>query len=96
MSFNSVKITESIPAYFQVAIKSRKDAHAFLLQLHKDGNLFHLDDSPETIVDSNRNNIPLFTAAECVLLRQRVQEVFAFDTDPFEYCVDLINGENHE
>lgn len=66
------------------------DARRFLAALHAHDLLFHLDDSPESIVGME-NNYPVFTPAEAVHVRSRRDEIFQLpDFDPHAYCLALI------
>ncbi len=85
--------TEMKP-YFKTPITSKAGAHAFFDQLNADGLLFHPEDSPESIVGADGG--PLFTPAECVEMRRRIQEVYEFDDDPCGHCLDLINATKPE
>lgn len=66
-----------VPAYFHDTIDTLEQAKFFLTQLHKEGKLFHLEDSPDEEAD---------------LLTRRVDEVFGYflghEEDPFTFIMD--------
>jgi len=76
--------------YFEKPITSLNDAHVFFDNLAVDRVLFHPEDSPESIVDGF--GLALFTPQECVALKQRISEVYLFDSDPCEYCLTLASN----
>lgn len=85
-----------IPGYFRDEIASLDEAKGFLTLLHSAGKLFHLEESPETIIKGGTED-RLFTDEEAELLEQRVDEVFhwfgvhggnEYGGDPFAFIMD--------
>lgn len=74
---------------YKTPIQSTIDAQNFIVALHKAGKLFHFDDSPETIVDHDR--APIFAESEISNIKARVNELFTYLADPFEWAIALVN-----
>ncbi len=72
--------------YFKTPIKSLSDAEGFFFQLEQDDLLYHPEDAPEQIYNAHGR---IFTDAECVLIRARINEVYEFMDDPCEYILTL-------
>lgn len=83
--WDEVKAPVQVPEYMLDPIGSAGEARAFLTRLFEEDKLFHLDDSPNTIIDSNGN--PLFSDEEAQALDLRVQEVCSLLGDPFPWCL---------
>lgn len=77
-----------VPAYFHDTVHTLEQAKLFLAQLHKEGKLFHLEDSPDTVIVSS-TGVRLFTDEEAELLRERVYEVY----DIFRRCDEQYAGD---
>ncbi len=73
---------------FTTPIQSLSDAEGFLFELDQLGLALHLEDSPDTVIDS-RTGKPLFTPEEAQLMAERVKEVFEHMEDPIQYLLDL-------
>ena len=89
-----------LPAYYLEPITDLDKAKDFLRALQTDGKLFHLEDSPETVV-SSRTGERTFTDEEAAHLRLRVDEVFhafgvhggkTYQGDPFAFVMDELLG----
>jgi protocatechuate 3,4-dioxygenase beta subunit len=76
-------------AYMTTKIKSEKDAQRFITELYFDDNMYHLAESAKNIINLKTNE-KAFTAEECELLDQRVNEVFEYIEDPFILCLALV------
>ena len=68
-------------------IKSEQDAADFFYDLHATDRIFHPDDDPAGIIRT-ATGAPLFTPAECVNLRLRMEEVHIYMADPCAYILD--------
>ena len=68
-------------------ISSEADARDFFKGLQREGKLFHPEDLPETVVD--RHGAALFSPEEVILLRQRIDEVYAVMPDPCDYILRM-------
>lgn len=73
--------------YLAKPITPLAEAYEFFKHLQSDDCLFHPEDDPSSIIDSD--NHPLFSPREADLLRQRIAEVYVFDSDPCAYISDL-------
>ena len=82
---------------FTDEITNVSEAQDFLTNLYNEDLLYHPDDDPRDIYykDADGNGIDLFTEEECVLLDQRMNEVFAHLGDPCGFILDnLYNNQN--
>lgn len=80
----------TVPAYMTTKITNAVEAETFIRALHADGKLFHFDDSPYTIQNVFTGEAT-FTEAECVVLGDRVSEMFNLKGfDPFDLACDLL------
>ena len=68
-------------------ITSEADAQSFFKELQREGKLFHPEDSPDSVVDRHGN--ALFNLEEVILLRQRIDEVYAVMADPCDYILTM-------
>lgn len=68
-------------------ITSEADARGFFKELQREGKLFHPEDSPDSVVDRHGN--ALFSPQEVILLRQRMDEVYAVMDDPCDYILTM-------
>lgn len=83
--WDEVKAPVPVPEYMLDPIGNADEARDFLTRLFEEDKLFHLDDSPNTIID--RDGSPLFSDEEAQALDRRVQEVCSLLVDPFEWCL---------
>jgi hypothetical protein len=71
------------------------EAKTFLSVLHREGKMFHLEDSPEDIIGADGELI--FTPEQCGLVRERVRECYRLNWGDYEcpigYALELINDE---
>lgn len=76
-------------SYFLTPIITAADAETFIRELHADGRLYHFDDSPETVINI-ATGLPIFTADECALVRERMNEMRGLEHfDPFDLAIQL-------
>ena len=75
-------------------IKTTEDVKAFVQYLIDNDQLYHFDDEPSDIINSN--NEAVFTIEECNLINQRIEEIYAIDSIEvaFEYANEYL--ENYE
>ena len=71
---------------FTKPITSESDAEQFFYDLHAENLLFHPEDDPATIINPAGERI--FTDAECLLVAERITEVYQYMIDPCEFIVD--------
>lgn len=74
--------------YFLDPIKSEADAEGFFFCLYQDGLLFHPEDDPATIVKGQSGAL-LFTDAEVLIIRQRIDEIYSVMDDPCEFILRM-------
>lgn len=72
-------------ALLRTAITNAAEAETFIRALNALGLLFHFDDNPD--------DVGCFTSDEAPHVTARVHELFTHLADPFEFAVDLTNGE---
>ena len=77
--------------YFSDPIKSFADAEGFFFCLYQDGLLFHPEDDPSIVV--NQSGALLFTDAEVLLIRQRVDEAYEVMDDPCEFILSMTESD---
>jgi len=77
------------PAWMTTHITSEKAARAFIYALFDNHRLYHLEDDPSQIINS-QTGAPAFTPEEVPLLRSRVAECFEVMDDPMELCLSLV------
>lgn len=72
------------------------EAKTFLSVLHREGKMFHLEDSPEDIINVRTGEL-IFTPEQCAQVRERVRECYRFNWGDYEcpigYALELINDE---
>lgn len=73
-------------------IKTEADVISFFTELHKNGEMFHPEDAPETIIDVKGD--PLFTMEESNKINTLMGQVFSICEDPCGIALDIINTEN--
>lgn len=75
-----------------------EEAQAFIKSLVAEGKDFHLEDDPDEIING-KTGCMLFTEEEADLVRQRVDELYAFDWGicdcPIGYMLDVINPDRN-
>ena len=72
---------------FTKPINSMQEAKDFLTFLHDSDQLFHLDEDPRDII-KNATGLRLFNEEQCTNLEARLEEVFEYLDNPFEYILD--------
>jgi hypothetical protein len=72
---------------YSTPIKSEQDAADFFYELHNSDRIFHPDDDPAGIIRTATGS-PLFTPAECVNLRLRMEETRIYMDDPCAYILN--------
>jgi hypothetical protein len=77
--------------YFLNSIKSFADAEGFFFCLHQDDLLFHPEDDPSIVVD--RSGALLFTDAEALMIRQRIDEVYEVMDDPCDFILSMTESD---
>ena len=77
--------------YFLDPIKSEADAEGFFFCLYQDGLLFHPEDDPSIVV--NQSGSLLFTDAEVLIIRERIDEVYSVMDDPCEFILSMTESE---
>lgn len=83
---------EAVPSFMLKPITTPAEADAFTRELVTAGKDYHYDDAPESIVNIG-TGARTFTDAECVALKARMSELFAFPGyDPFGLLVFLTNS----
>lgn len=70
-------------------ISSREQGEQFLRDLVKAELSFHLEDSPETIINC-RTKERIFSDEEAVVVTQRVNELYALDWSEFECPIGFL------
>lgn len=73
--------------YFLTPIKSEADAEGFFFCLYQDELLFHPEDDPSIVV--NQSGALLFTDAEVLIIRQRVNEAYEVMDDPCDFILSM-------
>lgn len=77
--------------YFNQKIKSHDKAKKFIKRMVDDDLLFHFDDDPRDIITKyNEEYEQLFSENQCKHLDRRVNELFRYLGDPFEYVCELL------
>ncbi len=76
-----------------IEIKTQEDIVNFLKELHKNDELFHLEDDPYDIIDINQN--PLFTDWEAHRITELMKQVFKICDDPCAIALDIINAHDN-
>lgn len=77
--------------YFLDPIKSFADAEGFFFCLYQDGLLFHPEDDPSIVV--NQSGALLFTDAEVVVIRERIEEVYSVMDDPCDFILSMTESD---
>jgi hypothetical protein len=80
-----------VKTYFLDPIKSEADAEGFFFCLHQDGLLFHPEDDPSIVV--NQSGAFIFTDAEVLLIRERIEEVYSVMDDPCEFILRMTESD---
>jgi hypothetical protein len=75
---------------FKEEIGSAQEAKAFLTFLNDSDQLFHLDEDPRDII-KNATGLRLFNEEQCTNLEARLEEVFKYLDNPFEYIIEYFN-----
>ena len=71
-------------------IKTIEDVKAFVQYLIDNDQLYHFDDEPSEVINSD--NEAIFTLDECKLLNERINEIcelYMLD-EAFEYALDYL------
>jgi hypothetical protein len=71
---------------FNKPITSENDAEQFLYELFNEDLLFHPEDDPATII--NNHNEYIFTGEECILINQRITEIYQHMIDPCKFIIE--------
>jgi hypothetical protein len=69
-------------------INTKSEAKSFINNLFNEDKLFHFDDDPREIIDITGTSI--FTEKECLLLDERLNEMFLTGFDCYAYALKLI------
>lgn len=94
MTFKPTLPNGYVASTLATPITSLTEAHVFFTRMAIASLLFHPEDDPATVVDANGR--ALFDDSECALLRKRVSEVYAFDSDPCAFCLDITGEQLRE
>ncbi len=70
-------------------ITDLKSAKLWICGLIDSGLSYHFDDSPETVV-CHPSDEPIFTAAECPILRERIQQLYTFNWGRFDCPIGFL------
>lgn len=73
-------------------ITTRKEAEDFIMELERQGIMWHFDDAPDTVINGDTRT-PLFTDAEAAAAACRAWELREVMGDPFGLAVCLGNTE---
>ena len=73
-------------------ITTRKEAEDFIIELERQGLMWHFDDAPDTVINGNTRT-PLFTDAEAAAAACRVWELREVMGDPFGLALAISNAD---
>lgn len=71
---------------FNKPITSENDAEQFFYDLFNENLLFHPEDDPATIINHDKKHI--FSRNECILINQRIKEIYQYMDDPCEFIIE--------